>query len=34
VTPARMTSQDVLTVVGVGEVGVACGKVVIQFNAV
>jgi hypothetical protein len=33
-TPARVASRDVLTVVGVGEVGVACGKVVIRFNAV
>jgi hypothetical protein len=33
-TPTRVASQDVLMVVGVGEVGAACGEVVIQFNAV
>src|SRR5882762_3338391 len=32
-TPTRVASQDVLMVVGVGEVGVVCGEVVIQFNA-
>jgi hypothetical protein len=34
VTSARVASQDVLTVVGVGEVGVVCGEVVIRFNTV
>jgi hypothetical protein len=33
-TPARVASRDVLMVVGVGEVGAACGEVVIRFNAV
>jgi len=33
-TPTRVASWDVLTVVEVGEVGAACGEVVIQFNAV
>jgi hypothetical protein len=33
-TPIRVASWDVLTVVGVGEVGAACGEVVIQFNTV
>jgi hypothetical protein len=33
-TPVRVASRGVLMVVGVGEVGAACGEVVIQFNAV
>jgi hypothetical protein len=33
-TPTRVASWDVLTVVGVGEVGAVCGEVVIRFNTV
>jgi hypothetical protein len=33
-TPVRVASRDVLMVVGVGEVGTVCDKVVIWFDAV